>query len=198
MTKVLTKQIKRDQLLEQGLSLIIEQGYHGTGLKEILEKVKIPKGSFYHYFENKEQFGAAVIEYYIAPFIKLLDENFQNPEYDAYTALFSYYQDAILEFEEKKYKGGCLLGNLMGEIGETSEVCRVALKNAVDDYRSIHEQVLEQAQQEGSVRTDLTARAMADLLISTWQGAILRMKVEKSVRPLQEYSQLLLQDYIKS
>ena len=198
MTRVLKKQIKRDQLLEQGLKLIIEQGYHGTGLKEILEKVKIPKGSFYHYFENKEEFGAAIVEYYIAPFIKQLEENFQNPAFDAYTALLRYYQDAILEFEEKQFKGGCLLGNLMGEIGETSEVCRLALKKAVDDYRLIHEQVLDKARQEGSVRADLSARAMADLLISTWQGAILRMKVEKSVRPLQEFSQMLLQDYIKS
>ena len=197
MTKVLKKQIKRDQLLKQGLSLIIEQGYHGTGLKEILEKVKVPKGSFYHYFENKEEFGAAVVEYYIAPFIKQLEENFQNPDYDAYTALLRYYQDAISEFEEKQFKGGCLLGNLMGEIGETSEVCRLALKNAVDDYRLIHEQVLDKARQEGSVRTDLPTRAMADLIINAWQGAMLRMKVENSVHPLREFYQMLLQDYLK-
>ncbi|HSN23524.1 MAG TPA: TetR/AcrR family transcriptional regulator, partial [Methylomicrobium sp.] len=42
------KQFNRENLLSQGVALLMQQGYHGTGLKEILDAVQIPKGSFYN------------------------------------------------------------------------------------------------------------------------------------------------------
>jgi len=69
MHETTKKQINRENLLNQGVTLLMEQGYHGTGLKEILDAVQIPKGSFYNYFGSKENFGAEVIQHYIEPFI---------------------------------------------------------------------------------------------------------------------------------
>jgi TetR/AcrR family transcriptional repressor of nem operon len=39
---------------------------------------------------------------------------------------------------------------------------------------------------------------MADLMLNGWQGALLRMKVEQSVAPLQAVCQDLLDDYFKA
>ena len=52
--------------------MLMGQGYHGTGLQEILDAVNIPKGSFYNYFWSKENFGAEAIQHYIGPFIAQL------------------------------------------------------------------------------------------------------------------------------
>ncbi|WP_444543045.1 hypothetical protein [Methylomonas koyamae] len=54
---------------------------------------------------------------------------------------------------------------------------------------------LERGQKDGRVRTDKTAKSMADLMLNGWQGALLRMKVEQSVEPLQEVCRELLDDY---
>ena len=59
-------------MLNQGLGLLMQQGYHGMGLKEILDAVQIPKGSFYNYFGSKENFAAETIEHYIDPYLELL------------------------------------------------------------------------------------------------------------------------------
>ena len=197
MVAHMKKQANREKLLQQGVTLLMEQGYHGTGIKEILDKVKIPKGSFYHYFSSKEQFGAEAIDFYIEPFILQLDEYLNEPELDALSSLQNYYLGLINELEEKNFKGGCLLGNLMGEIGETSEICRLALKDAVSRYRMKQQAVIYKAQQQGTVRTDLTVELMADLLVNAWQGALLRMKIEKSTQPLNEFYRLFLEDYLK-
>lgn len=45
------------------------------------------------------------------------------------------------------------------------------------------------------MRVDLNAEIMADLLVDNWQGALLRMKIEQSVKPLQQFSATLLEDY---
>lgn len=195
MNKAQKKLINRENLLKQGVSLLMSQGYHGTGLKEILDSVQIPKGSFYNYFTNKEEFGAEVIRYYIEPFIVQLNGHLHNPDLDALAALRLCFDELINELENQGFQGGCLLGNLMGEIGDTSEVCRISLQAAVKRYRNLLESGLAQAQQEGQVRTDKSAQQMADLLVNAWQGALLRMKIEKSAQPLKECCDDLLNDY---
>jgi TetR/AcrR family transcriptional repressor of nem operon len=55
-----------------------------------------------------------------------------------------------------------------------------------------------QAQQQGTIRTDKSAKEMADLLVNTWQGALLRMKIEKSSAPLKQCCQDLLGDFFKA
>lgn len=46
MSKSTKKELNREGLLNQGVTLFMEQGYHGTGLQEILDAVNVPKGSF--------------------------------------------------------------------------------------------------------------------------------------------------------
>ncbi len=192
-----SKHQKREQILDCGVSLLMTQGYHGTGLNEILAQVKVPKGSFYNYFASKEDFGAEVIVHYIQPFISRLETHLHTPEQDALTALRHYFSELIAVVEENNFKGGCLLGNLMGEIGDTSEVCRLALQAAVSRYRDLLQQGLFTAQQQGTIRLDKSAQEMADLLTDAWQGALLRMKIELSIVPLQRCCAALLDDYFK-
>lgn len=191
----MTKRLKREKLLDQGVHMLMSQGYHGTGLKEILDTVKIPKGSFYNYFGSKEEFAAEAITHYIEPFIQRLNAHLQTPQVDGLTALKHYYAELINEVERTDYKGGCLLGNLMGEIGDTSEICRKALMRAVERYSHLQENALSRAQQQGAVRTDYSANSMANLLLNSWQGALLRMKIERSAKPLQDCVQILLDDF---
>ncbi len=197
MQKLTNKLIKREKLLDQGVQMLMAQGYHGTGLKEILDTVRIPKGSFYNYFASKEEFAAEAVTHYIEPFIQRLRTHLLNRQDDGLAALRNYYAELIVEVEQTGFKGGCLLGNLMGEIGDTSEVCRQALIAAVARYSRLQENALLQAQQQGTVRSDRSAKSMADLLLNSWQGALLRMKIERSTQPLQECLQLLLDDYFK-
>ena len=191
------KQINKSNLLSQGVLLLMKQGYHGTGLKEILEAVQIPKGSFYNYFGSKENFAAEVIQHYIDPFIKQLEAHLNQSGHDALQALRNYFNEMISELEKAEFKGGCLLGNLMGELGDTSELCQKSLQQAVRRYRDLLQTGIEKAQQQGTVRNDKSAVEMADLLVNAWQGALLRMKIEKSSHPLKQCCNDLLGDFFR-
>ena len=188
----------REKLLDQGVALLMEQGYHGTGLQELVRSVGVPKGSFYNYFPSKEAFSAEVVKHYIEPFIRQLDSHLQRPDVNAETALKAYFNELIAETERRDFKGGCLLGNLIGEIGDTSDLCQLSLREAVRRYRDKLEEGLARAQQEGSFRKDLDAKDMADFLVNVWQGALLRMKIERSVRPLAQFCEMLLDGYFKA
>ncbi|GAB4367112.1 MAG: TetR/AcrR family transcriptional regulator [Methylohalobius crimeensis] len=187
MNREARKQLNREKLLDRGVQLLMENGYHATGIQEILASVNIPKGSFYNYFSSKEAFGAEVIRHYIEPFIAQLDDFLSRPDLDPLSALRSYFDTLIQESARNDFKGGCLLGNLMGEIGDTSDTCRRVLQEAVHRYRDKIRQGLVQAQARGQVRTDRSAEELADLMVDYWQGTLLRMKIERSVVPLHAF-----------
>ena len=198
MEKINQKQLNRENLLNQGVGLLMQQGYHGTGLKEILDAVQIPKGSFYNYFGSKENYAAEIIAHYIAPYLVQLQCYLAQSEGNALAALERYIQESIVELERTEFKGGCLLGNLIGELGETSDVCRIALQTSLNRYRDVWELGLSRAQSEGTIRTDKSARELADLWVNAWQGALLRMKVELSVAPLKQCYHELLGSFFKA
>lgn len=197
MTKAAAKHLAKEKLLDQGVALFTERGYHGAGLQDILAGVGVPKGSFYNYFASKEEFGAAAIAHYIEPFIERLDGWLERPELDAGAALEGYFGELAGELERRRFAGGCLLGNLIGEVGDTSETCRLALREALHRYRDKLREGIERGQREGVFRADLGAEAMADFLSDAWQGALLRMKIEQSVRPLQACCESLLRGYFR-
>lgn len=176
----------------------MEQGYHGTGLQELVQSVGVPKGSFYNYFPSKEAFSAEVVKHYIDPFIKQLDAHLQRKDASADAALRAYFDELIEETERRDFKGGCLLGNLMGEIGDTSDLAQSSLREAVHRYRDKLRDGIARGQREGSFRKDMDARDMADFLVNVWQGALLRMKIERSVRPLTQFRDMLLNGYFRA
>jgi TetR/AcrR family transcriptional repressor of nem operon len=196
--KASTKQMTREKLLAQGVALFTEQGYHGAGLQDILDRVGVPKGSFYNYFASKEEFGAAAVAHYIEPFIIRLDGWLKRPELDAAAALEGYFGELAAELERRQFAGGCLLGNLIGEIGDTSATCRAALGEAVRRYRDKLREGIRRGQREGVFRDDLDAEEMADFLSDAWQGALLRMKIEQSARPLEACCRHLLRGYFRA
>lgn len=52
----------RDQILQATCILLEKQGFHGTGLNEIVRESGAPKGSLYHYFPaGKEQITAEAV-----------------------------------------------------------------------------------------------------------------------------------------
>ena len=55
----------RNKLIETGAAIIHLKGFNNTGIQEILEAADVPKGSFYNYFRNKEDFGLQVVDFFV-------------------------------------------------------------------------------------------------------------------------------------
>ena len=198
MTTLSSEEIKRDQLLAEGVNQLILRGYHRLNLKEILEKSDATKAFFYHYFKTKDVFIEAIIPYYLLPLTSQLETYLEKNKDDALSALIFYFDDLIHLAKQNNFKADSQFGHLIAKQGEMVEICRLTLKSAVEDYGDLLEQGLQLAQQQGVLRTDKSAKRMADLLIDGWQGALLRMKIEQSTVPLERCCDDLLNDYFKA
>ena len=187
--------VTRDKLLDHGLTVFMERGYNGSGLREILDEIAVPKGSFYHYFRSKEQFGALVIRRFSDIVATRLDAKFCDSRRDAFLSLKSFFRDEIQRHQEEGRRG-CLIGNLGAELGDTSELCRKALDDGFQGMVKRFEKVLLRAQEDGKIRDDIPSEDLANFLLCGWEGALLRMKIKGSVGPLKRFSKLFFEDFL--
>ncbi len=167
----------KSRLLDQGIHLITENGYHGTGLKKILDTVNVPKGSFYNYFNSKEDYVAQIIRRYAENLRIQIDAYLETTDHDPLTTLKTIFSMAVDSLEDKGY-AGCLAGNLAGEIGGSIPACRLELKRSVDLWKTRLCGLIADAQDQGQIREDIKADLMADMLWDIWQGDLLRIRID--------------------
>ncbi len=186
----------REKLLEQGIELLSERGYHGTGLKIILDTVKVPKGSFYNYFESKEVYVSEIITRYSENILKRLDDYLDGTDEDPITVIRNIYIVMIQELEEKGLKG-CLIGNLAAEIGNSSAICQSKMRQAFKAWKDRFINLISDAQEKGMVRQDISAEVLTDIFWNTWEGGLLKMKIEADTSNLKNNLDVMLNSLFK-
>jgi TetR/AcrR family transcriptional repressor of nem operon len=190
------KELLRERLLEQGIELIAEHGYHGTGLKKILDTVQVPKGSFYNYFDSKEAYVAEIIQKYSDNLLKQVDDYLHTTKDDPVTAIRVIIYKAIRKLKEEGLRG-CLTGNLAAEIGASSKACQAAMKDSVQLWKSRFSKLFREGQKNGSFRDDLSAEMLTDIFWSIWQGGLLRIKIDSDTEHLKSMVDLTLDSLFK-
>ncbi|OUR70021.1 hypothetical protein A9Q77_07880 [Marinomonas sp. 42_23_T18] len=185
----------REALIEAGIIQLSANGYHGTGIKQILDEVKVPKGSFYNFFASKEAFVAELIKAYSLDLVRQIQLFFaqDGAQLNAFEKLKSITVFSLLKYEKLAFKHSCLIATLSADIDEDNVQCQAALNKSVTECLALFTQLLETAQDEGSIRKDIKAHQLAQLYWSTWQGVLLRMRVSKNRQEAQESMFLLLE-----
>ncbi len=183
----------KTRLLEAGIALFSQRGYHGIGLKELLAQVKVPKGSFYNYFESKEDFAIQAITFYGDLLIDLLAVAARRDDRTALARFESVFDFLIKIYEEKNYTDGCLVGDMATEVGDVSDLCRRTLDKTMDKFARSFQEFTDQGQADGSMRTDIAPEDLAAFCLDAWEGALIRMRLKKDKAPLLQSKRLILQ-----
>lgn len=173
----------KQELLELGLRLLLKHGYTDLGVAKLLEEAGVPKGSFYHHFESKEDFALQAIDLYMQGVHGALEAAFGDtggPPLEQIRAFFAMVLDG--------YKGdgylGCLLGGLGQELSGVSPKFRKKVEECFNVIARRFEEALKRAEARGELRPGTDPGELADLLVNCWEGAALRSRLRRSANPL--------------
>lgn len=174
----------RERLVRCGIEILTEQGFASTGIDKVLKAVNVPKGSFYHYFSSKDDFGRAVIEGYADYFAKKLDRWLLNTARQPLDRLKDFIEDAKSGVKRHDFKRGCLIGNLGQELGGTHDAFRDSLDAVFIDWQARVEHCLDEAKRADQISKQANTAKLAAFFWIGWEGAILRAKLVRSTQPL--------------
>ncbi|MES9899110.1 MAG: TetR family transcriptional regulator C-terminal domain-containing protein [Sedimenticola sp.] len=178
----------RERLLQSGVEILTEKGFSATGIDEILRRVNVPKGSFYHYFSSKDAFGTELIKRYADYFAHKLDIFLKDETLPPLERIRAFIADAEAGMARYEFKRGCLVGNLGQEMGSLPEQFREQLNAVFEAWQSRVEACLEAAIMMGQLAPDADCKKLAEVFWIGWEGAVLRAKLEKSPKPLRSFT----------
>ncbi|HHX8268828.1 TPA: TetR/AcrR family transcriptional regulator [Vibrio diabolicus] len=186
----------RQHILDVGYELIVNRGFTSVGLSELLKKAAVPKGSFYHYFKSKEQFGEAMIQDYFTKYFERLNARFTNTDLNGYQRLMSYFEEMVKVEDDVCNANKCLLVKLSAEVSDLSESMRLALRQGADKTIQAIADCIDVGIQDGSIPNGDSA-LLARQIYYLWNGASLLNKLYQDQAALTQsltYTQHLLQN----
>lgn len=174
----------RESLLQVGMELFLGSSFNNVGLNDILKKSGVPKGSFYHYFESKEDFGLQVLGQYHRQMRESLEELLKDRSLTPYQQLKAFFQNSIDHFDEIGYCQGCLMANLSQEVADVNETLRCEISKLSTQMVDQVADCIDRMENNELNLAHLRPCEAAQVLMNSWQGAIMKMKLEKSREPL--------------
>ena len=185
----------RDQLLGAGLKLFHAHGFNATGVQELATLAGVPKGSFYNHFSSKDAFAVEVLDRYWQKGNTAMLSDLTCG--DARTRLQRYFEALVATHRERVFQGGCLAGNFSTELSDQSRLIRDRLASFFAGWSRLIEGCIREAQQENTVSSDLPAAQLASFVLNTWEGAVLRAKVDKDDVALTNFMTVVFQRVLR-
>ena len=187
--------IKR--ILDLGIRVVSQKGYHHLGLRELLDTAGIPKGSFYYYFDSKEDFAQKVVLRYaknIQEYLKLVLLDKSKRPTERFIALFD---ERLHSYSECAYKEGCLMGDLSNELAGQVSVIQITLEKEFISWEEVIAHCIKEGQEQGEFNQNLTANELAKFVLNSWEGALTRMKASRSKEPFELFAKYTMNLVLK-
>jgi TetR/AcrR family transcriptional repressor of nem operon len=187
----------RDNILDAGLKAMFRTGYHGTSVRDVSTAAGAPIGSFTNHFRSKEAFASEVLHRYFDHVRVLVAQALDDASLTPRARLQRYLDIITGRLEADGFARGCLIGDLSLEASGSSELLRTQLETIFVEWRVPFAACIRAAQTSGEIAGDFDAEELAEFLLASWQGAMLRMKVERSPAALERFKKVVFQTVFK-
>ena len=163
--------------------LFYRQGYHQTGINQIIEEADVAKATFYSNFKSKEDLCVSYlrekdrIEIQVT---KDLIDGINNP-YKKYIALIEGFVDWM---KETNYRG-CGFNNMVIEVTEPTNPIRKEAKFHNDSFRSILNDVVSDLKHSNKKYSHIDVKEVVDSYFIIVEGAITACQVYNDSWPIE-------------
>jgi len=187
----------REHILDAGLAVMFQQGYAGASVRDIVGAASAPQGSFTNHFGSKEAFASEVLDRYFIYVQELMAQTLGNKSLLPLNRIRAYLDLITQKLTDAEFCHGCLIGDFSLETPTHSELLRQQLQRIFAAWHEPFAHCIREAQKAGQLTDTLRAEDLADVVIAGWQGSILRMKVERSVLPLEQFKTVAFATFLK-
>jgi len=187
----------RDDILKAGLKVMFRSGYQGASVRDICAAAGAPQGSFTNHFRSKEAFVQEVLDRYFANLKTRVSEALDDKSLTPRRRLKRYLEIISGVLEDAKWNRGCLIGDLSLEASFQSEPLRKRLEEIYREWRTPFAKCIAEAQAAGEIDSKFEPIDLAEFLLASWEGAILRMKVDGGPAALDRFKDIVFETVFK-
>jgi TetR/AcrR family transcriptional repressor of nem operon len=187
----MSKPSLREDILNAGLKVMFRSGYTGASVRDICEAAGVPLGSFTNHFRSKEAFAEEVLDRYFAHLKGLVKQALDDKSLTPRERLKQYLDIISGVLADDKWNRGCLIGDFSIETASQSKLLRERLQAIFHEWRVPFISCIAEAQRASEIDSTFDPTDLAEFLLASWEGAILRMKVERGPAALDRFKNII-------
>ncbi len=172
-TKRVEKNNKYHQILEAAVKVFARQGFHQSTVAQIAKEAGVADGTIYLYFKNKDDILVQFFNYRAKQVFESFREAVDGAETSA-DKLRNLVRSHLAEFQRDR--DGAVVYQV--ETHQNSRLAETQIREMSQKYRDLVAEIVEQGQQEGTIRKDLYLGLVkrfiigaVDEVINTWLHA---------------------------
>ena len=187
----------REDILNAGLKVMFQSGYVGATVRDICAAAGAPHGSFTNHFRSKEQFAKEVLDRYFENLQRHVGDALEDKFLTPRQRLQRYFEIISGVLADDKWNRGCLIGDFSLQTVSQSQLLRQRLEAIFREWRAPFVACIAEAQAIGEMDSTFEPTDLAEFLLASWEGAILRMKVERGPAALERFKSIIFQTVFK-
>jgi TetR/AcrR family transcriptional regulator, transcriptional repressor for nem operon len=187
----------REDILKAGLKVMFRSGYQGATVRDICAAAGAPHGSFTNHFRSKEAFAREVLDRYFANLQGYVRAALGDKSLTPRQRLKRYLDIISGVLAGAKWQRGCLIGDFSLETTAQSKLLRQRLEAIFREWRAPFAACIAEAQTGGEIDSKFDSFDLAEFLLASWEGAILRMKVERGPAALERFKKIMFETVLK-
>ena len=169
----------KEKLLDAAQSLVLAKGFVGTTVDEICRAAKLTKGSFFHYFDSKEELGVELLQRYCAHSKAAFKSGCCQEEKDPLKRVYGFL-DFMVETVRKSAGKGCLMGSMAQEMAETNAEIRSICAAGFHEMAENLKRDLGEAKSKYAPKATWDPASLADHFVAVLEGTMLLSKVRQN------------------
>ena len=181
----------KDKILANGLQVVLERGYVGASVRDIVEAAGVPQGSFTNHFASKEMFSLEILDRYFANSRLVMADTLRNEALSPLKRLRAYIDASITAIRNHGTKNGCLVGNFAAEASDHSEIIRKRVSIIYAEVREAMTDCLKAGVKDGELPKNFKTSEVATFIVTGLQGAWLVSKVERDLAFAENFKKAL-------
>lgn len=166
---------------------MFRKGYIGSTVRDIVAEADAPQGSFTNHFRSKEAFSREVLDHYFDHVKELVSQALDDRSLPPRERLRRYLDIITDRLSADQFDRGCLIGDFSLEAAPQSDMLRARLSEIFAEWRAPFAACIAEAQAMDEIDATFTPDDLAEFLLASWEGAILRMKVARGPEPLNRF-----------
>lgn len=143
----------KQKIVEESIKLFEIKGYSETSIQDIVDALGVTKGTFYYYFDSKEQLLMDIQLMYINELLAKQQQILHDPGKDCKTKVFENVQLLIKQIKTHGRKAKIFFRELIN----LNQDHYVIIKNKRSQFRLNLQKMIEMGMEKGEFRTDLRA-----------------------------------------
>jgi TetR/AcrR family transcriptional repressor of nem operon len=167
----------RERILQAAESLVMDNGFAGTSIDDILKSAGLTKGAFFHYFKGKGHLARELVEWHarqdLALFEKFAAEaeaKGDDPLEQTFLFLESFEDYASTS---KDISPGCMYATYTYETMQFEPSVRDFVADTLRTWTSIYVRKFQDVIDQYQPALPVTARQLAEMIVSIIEGGLI-------------------------